>query len=100
MRKKNVKKPVTKKSVSRKTTNKHPAKTMNSGIKKQYLKTSPVCKVTFKLPKQAAPDAKNVTIVGDFNAWDTNKTHMKHLKNGDFKVTLTLSNNSELQVSH
>jgi predicted flap endonuclease-1-like 5' DNA nuclease len=38
-------------------------------IKKQYSKTKPVCKVTFTLPLSAAPEAREVKVLGDFNDW-------------------------------
>ncbi len=55
-------------------------KAENPGIKKKYLKSSSLCKVTFKLPKEAALEAQNVTIAGDFNDWNANETLMKRLK--------------------
>lgn len=75
-----VKKPAAKKKKAAETT----------GLKKQYLKTGNVCKVTFRLPKDAAPDAETVTIVGDFNDWNLTENKMKKLKNGDFTLTLDL----------
>ncbi len=71
-----------------------------SGIKKQYLKTNGWCNVTFKLPKDAAPDARVVTIVGDFNNWNLTETEMKRLKSGDFKVTLKLHKNREYRFRY
>lgn len=59
-------------------------------IKKQYLNSVNTCKVTFRLPKEAASGAQSVTIVGDFNNWNITETPMKKLKNGDFKLTLEL----------
>ncbi|MEB8330092.1 isoamylase early set domain-containing protein [Flavobacteriaceae bacterium KMM 6897] len=56
-------------------------------IAKQYLKTKPVCKVTFIVP---AEDAKKVSVVGDFNDWNPKKHVLKKLKNGTFKGTLDL----------
>lgn len=56
-------------------------------ISKQYLKTKPVCKVTFTVP---ASDANKVSVIGDFNAWDPKKASLKKLKNGKFKGTLDL----------
>ncbi len=56
-------------------------------IAKQYLKTKPVCKVTFTVP---AEDAKKVAVVGDFNNWNPKGTLLKKLKNGTFKGTLDL----------
>jgi predicted flap endonuclease-1-like 5' DNA nuclease len=38
-------------------------------LKKQYLKSKPVCKVTFSLPAVAAEGAKEVKVLGDFNNW-------------------------------
>ncbi len=66
-----------------------------TGIKKQYLKTRPVCRVTFRLPKEAAPDARKVSIVGDFNNWDKGGAVMKRLKNGDFTITMELETGRE-----
>ena len=59
-------------------------------IKRQYLKSKPLCKVTFKLPKEAVEGAETVTIVGDFNNWNVTQTPMKKLKNGSFTLTLEL----------
>ncbi len=64
-----------------------------ASIKKQYLKSNGSCNVTFRLPKDAAPDAQVVTLVGEFNNWSLNETEMKKLKSGDFKVTLKLLKN-------
>jgi 1,4-alpha-glucan branching enzyme len=60
-------------------------------LSKRYLKTKDVCKVTFKLPRDAAPSAKRVHLVGDFNAWDAQATPMKKLKNGEYSATLDLT---------
>lgn len=57
------------------------------GITKQYLKTKPVCKVTFSVP---AEDAKKVAVVGDFNNWSAKGSALKKLKNGTFKGTFDL----------
>ncbi|WP_224488820.1 isoamylase early set domain-containing protein [Robertkochia flava] len=56
-------------------------------ISKQYLKSRPVCKVTFTVP---ASEAKKVAVVGDFNEWNPKKAALKKLKNGNFKGTLDL----------
>lgn len=60
------------------------------GFKKRFLKSRPVCKVTFTLPKEAALEAHFVTIVGEFNNWDKESTPMKKMKNGNFTVTVEL----------
>ena len=59
-------------------------------FKKQYLKTKDRCKVTFRLTKAAAPGAKTVHIVGEFNNWSTMKTPMQRLKSGEFKAVVDL----------
>lgn len=69
-------------------------------LKKQYLKTRPVCKVTFRLPTEAAKNAETANLVGDFNEWHPKKTPMKKLKNGSFTVTLDLPVNQEYQFRY
>jgi len=69
-------------------------------LKKQYLKSKPLCKVTFSLPKDVAPKAKKVTLVGEFNEWNTAALPMKKLKDGSFKVTCDLSVGSEYQFRY
>ena len=59
-------------------------------LKKQYLKSKDQCKVTFRLPKAAAPGAETVHIVGEFNNWSTVQTPMQRLKNGEFKAVVEL----------
>jgi 1,4-alpha-glucan branching enzyme len=61
-----------------------------SSLEKQYVKSKQTCKVTFRLPKDAAQGAETVHIVGDFNKWNLTSTPMKKLKNGDFKLTMDL----------
>lgn len=56
-------------------------------IKKQFLKSKPVCKVTFTL---LASEASSVVVVGSFNEWSEEATPLKKLKNGSFKGTLDL----------
>ncbi|KPK02050.1 MAG: glycoside hydrolase [Nitrospira bacterium SG8_35_4] len=70
------------------------------GLKKQYIKEGKACKVTFRLPKEAAPDAGMVTVVGDFNNWNVTETKMKKLKNGDFTTTLELPCNREYRFRY
>ncbi len=39
-------------------------------LKKRFLKSRPVCQVTFRLPLEATNQATEVVILGDFNNWD------------------------------
>ena len=59
-------------------------------IKKQFLKSRPVCKVTFRVGKDAANSAEKMYLVGEFNQWDNKATPMKRLKSGDFTQTVEL----------
>ena len=70
------------------------------GIKKDYLKRKEVCKVTFRLPRIAATDAKNVCIVGEFNDWNIYANPMKKLKSGDYTITLELEPGREYQFRY
>lgn len=69
-------------------------------IKKQYLKSEPVCKVTFKVSKEMAPDAEIVKILGDFNGWSKDVEAMSKLKSGDFTQTLKLDAGKEYQFRY
>ena len=72
----------------------------DSGIKKQYMKSRPACKVTFRLPKFSAPEAQIVNIVGDFNNWDQRSTLMKRLRGGDFTATIELEKGREYRFRY
>lgn len=63
-------------------------------IKKQYLKTRPVCKVTFRVSKEAAQDAQSIILAGDFNDWDTQAIPMNPLKSGEFTAMVELDTNT------
>ena len=70
-------------------------------IKKQFLKSKPVCKATFTLPQEAAPEAKEVALVGDFNEWDTQAgIPMKKQKDGVFKAVVELESGKEYQFRY
>jgi len=56
--------------------------------------------VTFRVPAEVAPNAKSVSLVGEFNNWDESATPMTRLKNGSFKVTLDLENDHEYQFRY
>jgi len=67
-------------------------------LKKQFLKTKDVVKVTFSLPE--AVQGESVFLVGDFNNWDEVATPMKRQKNGSFTVTLDLDKSREYQFRY
>ena len=57
---------------------------------RKYLKSKPVCKVTFKLSPAEVAKAKTVAIAGEFNNWNTNTDIFKSLKDGSFTITKNL----------
>jgi 1,4-alpha-glucan branching enzyme len=59
-------------------------------LKKQVLKSKPVCKVTFRVSKELIGQAESVSLVGDFNDWNSAALPMSKLKTGEFTSQLTL----------
>jgi 1,4-alpha-glucan branching enzyme len=91
----------TRSGVQRKNTKKSSKKIIKPRTKEYHLKTDPpTCKVTFRLSKKEVPEAEEVSIVGDFNDWKIGETPMEKLKNGDFKVTLSLPCNREYRFRY
>ncbi len=67
-------------------------------ITKQYLKSKPVCKVTFSLP---AEEAMNVKVLGSFNDWNEEKAlTLKKSKNGTFKGTMDLEKDNSYEFRY
>ena len=69
-------------------------------IQKRYLKTKPVCMVTFKITKQQAGAATRAYVVGSFNNWSTTATPMKRLKKGSFSATVELKTGRSYQFRY
>lgn len=69
-------------------------------FKKQYLKSKPVCKVTFRLSKAEADNASEVKLLGSFNSWDKNVEPMQKLKSGDFTAILELPVNQDIEFRY
>ncbi len=66
-------------------------------ITKQYLKSKPVCKVTFTVP---AKEANEVAVVGNFNSWDTEANTLTKQKNGQFKGTINLEKDNSYEFRY
>lgn len=66
-------------------------------VKKQYLKSKPLCKVTFSVPEMDSGKTESMQLVGEFNKWDTSCPPMKKLKSGLFSETLELEPGKEYQ---
>lgn len=69
-------------------------------IRKQFLKSKPMCKVTFRIPKEIGNSARTAHVVGEFNSWSFSATPMKKLKNGAFTTTIDLDKGEEYQFRY
>ncbi len=70
-------------------------------LKKQFLKSKPVCKVTFLMEREAVSGASKVDLLGEFNNWNTAEpVSLKKLKNGSFKVIIDLPIDNEFQFKY
>ena len=59
-------------------------------IKKQFLKSKDLYKVTWSIDKKTANGAENITLAGDFNDWSKSSDEFTKMKTGGFKITLEL----------
>ncbi len=69
-------------------------------ITKKYLKSKPVCKVTFEVAPEQLNGAKKVAIAGEFNNWQADATPLKKGKEGNYKVTLELEAGNDYQFRY
>ena len=66
-------------------------------VKKQYIKSKPVCKVTFSVE---AKEATTASVVGDFNNWNTEEGLLNKLKNGTFKGVFNLDKDASYEFKY
>jgi 1,4-alpha-glucan branching enzyme len=66
-------------------------------IKKQFVKTKPVCKVTFSV---VAKEAKLAAVVGDFNGWNPEEGELNKLKNGTFKGVFDIDKDASYEFKY
>ena len=69
-------------------------------IRKRYLKSKPICKVTFRIPAEVGKSAKTAKVVGEFNDWSLTANPMKRLKSGAFSTTIDLEIGREYQFRY
>ncbi|MCB0113094.1 MAG: isoamylase early set domain-containing protein [Caldilineaceae bacterium] len=68
-------------------------------IKKQYVKSRGVCKVTFTLPAEVVADSASV--VGEFNQWDPAANPMQKLKTtGGWRAVVDLAPDQRYQFRY
>ena len=66
-------------------------------IKKQFIKTKPVCKVTFSVEAKVA---QTFAVVGDFNNWNATEGELSKLKNGTFKGVFDLPKDNSFEFKY
>ncbi len=66
-------------------------------IKKQFIKTKPVCKVTFSVE---AKEANVASVVGDFNNWNPAEGALSKLKNGTFKGVFDMPKDASYEFKY
>ena len=69
-------------------------------ITKKYLKSKPVCKVTFSVLPEEHAGANEISVVGEFNDWNQEATPMKKTKAGKFSATVELESGREYQFRY
>lgn len=67
-------------------------------IKKEYSQDETLCKVTFILPKEINANFNEISVVGDFNNWDTHQHKFTH-KNPDGTASLEITLESHKEYS-
>ncbi|UMY65914.1 MULTISPECIES: isoamylase early set domain-containing protein [unclassified Flavobacterium] len=66
-------------------------------LKKQFIKTKPVAKVTFSFE---AKEATVASVIGDFNNWDPKAGELGKLKNGTFKGTFEVPTGASYEFKY
>lgn len=66
-------------------------------IKKQFVKTKPICKVTFLVESK---EANEVAVIGDFNNWNPEEGVLNKLKNGTFKGVFSIDKDAAYEFKY
>lgn len=69
-------------------------------LKKQYLKSKPVCKVTFSLPAFAAEGAQEIKVLGDFNDWSWENGITMKAKKDEYQAVAELETGRNYQFRY
>ena len=69
-------------------------------LEKKYLKSKPICKVKFIAPDALVKGAKSITVAGDFNGWNPEKTRLRKQKTGKFATTIDLEVGNEYEYRY
>ena len=72
-------------------------------LKKRYVKSRQVAKVTFEVPKGELPEGIEVVsvhVVGEFNDWDPTATPMDRRRGGVYRTVLELEPGRQYQFRY
>ena len=70
-------------------------------ISKKYLKTKPICKVTFRISPEIGDKHRKACVLGSFNDWNYNSHRMRKLvKDGSFSIVIDLEINKEYEFKY
>lgn len=69
-------------------------------IKKQFLKSKDLYKVTWSIDKKAVNGADVISLSGDFNDWSLESDKFTKLKNGSFKLVMELPKDKVYQFRY
>lgn len=70
-------------------------------LKKSYSKTGSSCRVTFKLPAEALPEAvQEAAVLGEWNSWNETANRMARRKDGTFSATISLEAGHEYRFRY
>lgn len=67
---------------------------------KAYPKKGKTCKVTFELPVEATMGVNTISLVGDFNNWDSSTHVLSKNKDGLYSITVVLDQGKEYQFRY
>ena len=72
-------------------------------IKKSYVKSRQVYKITFELPQAELPkeiEIETIHLAGEFNDWSATDTPMAQRKDGTYRAQLELEPGREIQFRY
>ena len=72
-------------------------------LKKKFIKSRKVAKVTFEIPETELPgdiEIQSIHLVGDFNNWDERASELKYVKRRAYNLTMELDPGVEYQFKY
>ncbi|GBD87066.1 hypothetical protein BMS3Abin03_00992 [bacterium BMS3Abin03] len=70
-------------------------------LRKKYSANKKNCRVTFTLPKEIGANFEELSVVGDFNNWDSHANRMtENEPDGSYSTTIDLKAGKEYQFKY